>query len=164
LKVLLHTSSGDITVELEPHQAPITTENFLSYARDGFYDGTLFHRVIPGFMIQGGGFGPGMTSKPSRSSIENEATNGLENKIGTLAMARTSDPHSASSQFFINISDNDFLNFQSKTPNGWGYCVFGRVTEGMDVVDTIAQVATESRAGHQDVPSEDVLIESVEVL
>lgn len=161
--VRMQTTMGDIVLELDAEKAPMTVENFLEYARAGFYDGTIFHRVIPGFMIQGGGFEPGMNEKQTRAPIKNEADNGLKNVEGAIAMARTPDPHSASSQFFINVKDNDFLNHTSPTPQGWGYCVFGRVTEGLDVVHKIEQVATGSRAGHQDVPQEDVVIEKVAV-
>ncbi|MEM7252126.1 MAG: peptidylprolyl isomerase [Pseudomonadota bacterium] len=161
---MLKTNHGDITVELDQENAPVTAENFLTYVKEGFYDGTLFHRVIPGFMVQGGGFGAGMSKKDTNAPITNEANNGVANNKGTLAMARTPDPHSASSQFFINVADNDFLNFRSETPDGWGYCVFGRVIDGIDVVDAIAQVATTGRGGHQDVPVDDVLIESATVL
>jgi len=137
--------------------------NFLQYAKDGFYDGTIFHRVINGFMIQGGGMQPGMVEKQTRDSIQNEADNGLTNARGTIAMARTPDPHSASAQFFINVADNDFLNFRAQTQDGWGYCVFGKVVDGMDVVDKIKGVQTGNKGYHQDVPVEDVVIESVEV-
>lgn len=161
--VRMQTTMGDIVLELDAEKAPVTVENFLEYARAGFYDGTIFHRVIPNFMIQGGGFEPGMNQKETRAPIKNEADNGLKNVEGAIAMARTPDPHSASSQFFINVKDNDFLNFTSPTPQGWGYCVFGRVTEGLDVVHAIEKVATGSRGGHQDVPQEDVVIEKVTV-
>ena len=162
--VKLHTNKGTIVLELDTEKAPITVENFLQYAKDGFYNGTIFHRVINGFMIQGGGMEPGMTEKQTRAPIKNEADNGLSNERGTIAMARTPDPDSASSQFFINVKDNDFLNYSSPTPNGWGYCVFGKVVDGMDVVDEIKGVATGSHGYHQDVPTEDVIIESVEVV
>jgi peptidyl-prolyl cis-trans isomerase B (cyclophilin B) len=162
--IKLHTTLGVITLELDHARAPATAANFLQYARDGFYEGTLFHRVIPNFMIQGGGLTPDMNQKSARPPIRNEADNGLKNRIGTMAMARTSDPHSASSQFFINLKDNDFLDYRSSTSQGWGYCVFGRVADGMDVVDAIAQMATTSRRGHQDVPVENVLIEKTEVI
>lgn len=162
--VTLHTNFGDITLELYADKAPKTVENFISYAKAGHYDGTLFHRVIDGFMIQGGGFASGMKEKPTNATIENEANNGLANEIGTLAMARTMEPHSASSQFFINVNDNDFLNFKSETPQGWGYCVFAKVTEGMDVVNKIKGVPTGNFGFvHQDVPLEEVLITSVTV-
>lgn len=157
--IKLHTNFGDITLELDAEKAPITTANFLQYVDNGFYDGTIFHRVIDGFMIQGGGFDVNMRQKSTLAEIKNEADNGLKNKTYTIAMARTSAPHSASSQFFINVSDNDFLNYSSATSSGWGYCVFGKVTQGMDVVDKIRQVATGSRHGHQDVPVENVIIE-----
>ncbi len=158
MQVRLETSHGTITLELFENKAPKTVENFIGYVSDGFYDGTIFHRVIDGFMIQGGGFEPGMVEKSTRSTIENEAENGLSNEVGTIAMARTPDPHSASAQFFINVKDNDFLNFRSKSREGWGYCVFGKVIEGMDVVSAIESSSTTSRSGHQDVPQEDVVI------
>jgi peptidyl-prolyl cis-trans isomerase B (cyclophilin B) len=161
--VRLHTNLGVIGVELDAERAPKTVENFLRYVRSGHYDNTLFHRVINGFMIQGGGFEPGMTQKPTQAPIENEATNGLRNAKYTVAMARTSDPHSATAQFFINVSDNDFLNHTSPSGQGWGYCVFGRVVEGTDVVDKIRAVRTGRAGGHQDVPEEDVVIERAEV-
>lgn len=157
------TNKGTIALELDAAKAPETVANFEQYAKDGFYNGTIFHRVIDGFMIQGGGMEPGMKEKPTRDSIKNEADNGLTNDRGTIAMARTPDPHSASSQFFINLNDNNFLNFTSADAQGYGYCVFGKVVEGMDVVDEIKNVATGSSGGHQDVPTEDVVIESVEV-
>lgn len=156
--VILKTNYGDITVELDFDKAPKTAENFAQYVKDGFYDGTIFHRVIDNFMIQGGGFEAGMKQKETRDNIENEADNGLTNDVGTLAMARTMDPHSASAQFFINIKDNDFLNHKSKDSQGWGYAVFGKVTAGMDVVDKIRGVATTMTGGHQDVPAADVMI------
>jgi peptidyl-prolyl cis-trans isomerase B (cyclophilin B) len=159
----LHTSLGLIGIELDHEHAPATAANFLQYARDGFYDGTLFHRVIPGFMIQGGGMQADMSQKPTRDPIQNEANNGLKNVVGSIAMARTSDPHSASSQFFINLKDNDFLDHRAPNSQGWGYCVFGQVVAGMDVVEAIAQLATTSRRGHQDVPAEDVVIVKAEV-
>lgn len=161
--VTLHTSMGDITLELDAEKAPKTVENFLQYARDGFYDGTVFHRVIDNFMIQGGGLGADMDQKPTRAPIENEANNGLKNTIGTIAMARTNDPHSATAQFFINVADNGFLDHRSPTPQGWGYAVFGSVTAGMDVVDRIRAVATGNRGGHQDVPRETITIERVSI-
>ncbi|BBN82171.1 peptidyl-prolyl cis-trans isomerase [Pseudoalteromonas sp. A25] len=161
--VVLHTNYGQISVNLFAEDAPKTVENFLNYAKSGFYDGTIFHRVIDGFMVQGGGFAPGMEQKSVQAPIENEANNGLSNKVGTLAMARTPDPHSATAQFFINVNDNDFLNFSSETSQGWGYCVFGEVVEGMDVVNKIKSVATGSAGFHQDVPLEDVVIEKVTV-
>lgn len=161
--VKLNTNHGTIVLELDADKAPETVANFLQYAKDGFYDGTIFHRVINGFMIQGGGMQPGMKEKQTREPIQNEADNGLTNARGTIAMARTPDPHSASAQFFINVADNDFLNFRAPTQDGWGYCVFGKVVEGMDVVDKIKSVDTGNRGYHQDVPVEDVVIESVEV-
>lgn len=157
--VTLHTNFGDITLELNAEKAPITVANFLKYVDSGFYDNTIFHRVINNFMIQGGGFDTTMTQKPTDAEIKNEADNGLSNDKYTIAMARTSAPHSASSQFFINVANNDFLNFTNPHGSGWGYCVFGKVTAGMDVVDKIKQVATTSRKGHQDVPVENVVIE-----
>ncbi len=162
--VELNTNKGTIVLELYPDKAPATVANFVQYVRDGFYNGTIFHRVIPGFMIQGGGFEPGMTQKATRGPIKNEADNGLKNDVGTIAMARTPDPDSATAQFFINVKDNDFLNYRSPTPQGWGYCVFGKVIEGMDVVHAIEKVATTNRGGHQDVPVDDVVIESATVL
>ena len=161
--VKLNTNHGTIVLELDADKAPKTVANFLQYAKDGFYNGTIFHRVINGFMIQGGGMQPGMVEKQTRDSIQNEADNGLTNARGTIAMARTPDPHSASAQFFINVADNDFLNFRAQTQDGWGYCVFGKVIEGMDVVDKIKGVQTGNKGYHQDVPVEDVVIESVEV-
>ncbi|MEQ8662189.1 MAG: peptidylprolyl isomerase [Gammaproteobacteria bacterium] len=158
-RVTLVTSHGDVTVELFAEQAPKSVANFLDYVRSGFYDGTIFHRVIPGFMIQGGGFDRAMTRKETRAPIENEAANGLANARGTLAMARTSDPHSASAQFFINVVDNDFLDHREPTPRGWGYAVFGRVVAGMDVVDAIAAAPTGNAGGMGDVPLEAVVIE-----
>lgn len=157
--VKLHTNFGEITLELDAKKAPLTVANFLSYVDEGFYDNTIFHRVINGFMIQGGGFEAGMAQKKTRASIENEAGNGLQNKTYTIAMARTPNPHSASSQFFINVANNDFLDFSAPTERGWGYCVFGKVVEGTDVVDRIRSVRTGNKAGHQDVPLEDVVIE-----
>lgn len=161
--ITLQTNFGDIKIELDFENTPKTAENFLSYAADGFYDGTIFHRVIDNFMIQGGGFDVEMNQKRTAETIENEADKSKQNKRGTIAMARTSDPHSASTQFFINVKDNDFLNFKSKTTEGWGYCVFGKVIEGMDVVDKIKAIATTRRAGHQDVPINDAIIEKVVV-
>lgn len=160
--IKLTTNLGDISIELDAEQAPGTSANFLQYVRDGHYDGTIFHRVINGFMIQGGGMVPGLIPKPTRRPIQNEAQNGLKNKIGTLAMARTNDPHSATSQFFINVSDNDFLDYPGQ--DGWGYCVFGRVTDGMEVVEKIKNVQTTSKQGHQDVPVEDVVIEKATIV
>lgn len=156
--VKLSTNFGDITIALDAEKAPITVANFLQYVESGFYEHVIFHRVINGFMIQGGGFDANMKQKPTEASIKNEANNGLTNDKYTVAMARTSVPDSASSQFFINVSDNDFLNHTAPTPSGWGYCVFGKVVEGMDVVDAIKAVPTTSRAGHQDVPVEPVVI------
>ena len=161
--VVLTTNFGEIKIELFTEEAPVTTENFLNYVKSGFYDGTIFHRVIPGFMVQGGGMAPGMEEKDGNAPIQNEANNGLSNKKGTLAMARTPDPHSATAQFFINVNDNDFLNFSSETSQGWGYCVFAEVVEGMDVVEKIKSVATGSSGFHQDVPLDDVIIKSVTV-
>ena len=157
--VKLLTNFGEITLELDSEKAPMTVANFLQYVDAGFYDGTIFHRVIDGFMIQGGGFDATMTQKKSADEIKNEADNGLTNDQYTIAMARTSAPHSASNQFFINVGDNDFLNHSAPTSSGWGYCVFGKVTAGMDVVDKIKQVKTTSRKGHQDVPVDHVVIE-----
>lgn len=156
--VKLSTNFGDITIELNAEKAPITAANFLSYVEKGFYEGVIFHRVINGFMIQGGGFDANMKQKPTDAPIKNEADNGLTNDQYTIAMARTSVPDSGSSQFFINVADNDFLNHTAPTPSGWGYCVFGKVVEGMDVIDKIKTVPTTSRAGHQDVPVEPVVI------
>jgi len=161
--IILQTNFGDITLELNHEKAPETAANFEQYVRDGFYDGVIFHRVIDGFMIQGGGFEPGMIPKETREPIRNEADNGLSNQAGSIAMARTMDPHSASVQFFINVSDNTFLDHTAKTTEGWGYTVFGKVVEGMDVVNKIKAVSTTMRAGHQDVPVEDVVIESARV-
>jgi|ERR1700730_265881 peptidyl-prolyl cis-trans isomerase B (cyclophilin B) len=161
--VTLHTNHGDIVIETFDEKAPVTVQNFLDYCQSGFYDNTIFHRVIKGFMIQGGGFEPGMIQKPTRKPINNEANNALKNDRGTLAMARTSDPHSATAQFFINVVDNGFLNFKSPSQNGWGYCVFGKITQGIDVVDQIRKVPTGSSGGHQDVPKEDVIIRKVTV-
>ena len=161
--VILHTNYGDIHIALDEALAPKTAENFLNYVKEGFYDGTIMHRVIDGFMVQGGGFTPEMKQKTAKACIVNEADNGLKNVRGSIAMARTSDPHSASAQFFINVADNAFLDFRSKTPEGWGYCVFGKVTQGLDVLDKIKAVKTGNRAGHQDVPLQDVLIEKVTI-
>jgi len=160
--IKLHTNHGDILIEVDHDNAPTTAANFEQYVRDGHYDGTLFHRVIDGFMIQGGGMDVNFAPKPTRPPIENEANNGLKNKAGTIAMARTNEPHSASSQFFINVSDNSFLDHPGQ--DGWGYCVFGRVTEGMDVVNAIKGTKTGGRQGHQDVPVEDVIIEKAEIV
>jgi len=160
--VKLHTNLGIITLELEAEKAPATVENFLAYVSGGFYSNTIFHRVIDGFMVQGGGFEPGMKQKPTRGTIKNEADNGLKNQAYTVAMARTPDPHSASSQFFINVSDNAFLDFRAPNPSQYGYCVFGRVVDGKEVVDQIKKVATTKRGGHSDVPVEDVVITKAE--
>ena len=162
--VEIRTSLGSMRIELYPDKAPKTVENFLQYARDGFYDGTVFHRVIEGFMIQGGGFTPDMTEKETRAPIENEASNDLENVRGSIAMARTNDPHSASSQFFINTVDNHMLDFQSETIQGYGYAVFGQVVEGFETLDAIKKVSTGSRGGHDDVPMSPVVIEIVRVM
>lgn len=156
--ITLHTNFGDIKLELDFDKAPNTAANFLEYVKAGFYDGTVFHRVIDNFMVQGGGFEAGMKQKETRAPIDNEADNGLKNEIGTIAMARTMDPHSASAQFFINVADNHFLNHTAKTSQGWGYAVFGKVVEGMDVVNKIKSVQTTRKSGHQDVPAEDVVI------
>ncbi len=162
--ILFETTLGNITIELFETDAPETTANFKQYVEDGFYNGTIFHRVIDGFMIQGGGFEPGMIQKDTRDPISNEASNGLSNNRGTIAMARTMDPHSATAQFFINVTDNDFLNFRSETPDGFGYCVFGRVFDGLDVVDAIKAVETTHRAGHSDVPRDDVIINRASIV
>ena len=162
--IVLNTNYGAIKVELDFDKAPNSAENFLQYAKSGFYDGTIFHRVIDNFMIQGGGFESGMQKKENGESIQNEADNGLSNVTGTLAMARTPDPHSATSQFFINVSDNLFLDHRDKSHQGWGYAVFGQVVDGMDVVNKIKGCATTKKGGHQDVPVDDVVIESVEVI
>ena len=162
--VVLHTNFGDIKLDLDAEKAPATVANFIEYVKSGHFDGTIFHRVINGFMIQGGGFEPGMVQKDTRKAIKNEANNGLTNATGTIAMARTMNPHSATAQFFINVSDNNFLNHTSETPDGWGYAVFGKVSEGMDVVEKIKAAKTTFRAGHQDVPVEDIIIESAEVV
>ncbi len=161
--ITLHTNFGDIKIQLNEEKAPETSANFLQYCRDGFYDNTLFHRVIDGFMIQGGGMESGLREKATRAPIKNEANNGLSNKIGTLAMARTMEPHSASSQFFINVNNNTFLDFRSESLDGWGYCVFGEVVEGMDIVNKIKGVSTGSYGMHQDVPLEDVVITSTTI-
>ncbi len=160
--VVLKTNHGDIKIELDRENAPATVDNFLQYVRDGHYDNTVFHRVIDGFMIQGGGMEPGMKQKPTRAPIANEATNGVKNKKYTLAMARTSEPHSATAQFFINVADNDFLDYKAPSANGWGYCVFGKVVQGQDVVDKIRGVATSNSGLHQNVPKDDVIIEKAE--
>ena len=163
-RVLMKTTLGDITLELDGDKAPVSTANFLSYVDDKHYDGTIFHRVIPDFMIQGGGFEPGLKQKPTDAPIDNEANNGLKNDNYTVAMARTNDPHSATAQFFINVNDNDFLNHSSPTPQGWGYAVFGKVVEGQDVVDKIKGVKTGNAGFHQDVPTDDVVIEKAVVV
>ncbi len=164
MQVKLTTSRGDITLKLHADKAPATVENFLGYVRNGHYDGTLFHRVIKGFMIQAGGMDINMRPRPTAESIRNEANNGLSNLTGCVSMARTSEPHSASAQFFINTEDNDFLNFRSETPEGWGYCVFGEVADGMDVVTAIEATATTRQGGHADVPVETILIERAGIL
>ncbi len=161
--VRLQTNFGIIAFELDSGRAPETVKNFLEYVQSGFYSNTVFHRVIDGFMIQGGGFEPGMRQKPTQKTIKNEAGNGLKNDRYTIAMARTSEPHSASSQFFINVKDNDFLNHTAPSSQGWGYCVFGKVVQGQDIVDKIKRVKTGNRGGHADVPVEDVVIEKAEV-
>ncbi len=161
--IKLHTNFGAITLELDAEKAPESAKNFLAYVEAGHYNNTIFHRVIPGFMIQGGGFEPGMKQKPCKDPIKNEADNGLKNDNYTVAMARTSDPHSATAQFFINVADNEFLNHKAPNANGWGYCVFGRVVEGTEIVDKIKGVKTGSTGFHQDVPKEDVIIDRAEV-
>lgn len=163
-KVRMETSKGVIEIELNAEKAPETVKNFVQYVEDGHYDGTIFHRVIPGFMIQGGGFNAEMSEKATRPPVKNEANNGLSNVVGSIAMARTPDPHSASAQFFINVKDNGFLDFQNETPNGWGYCVFGQVTEGMDVVNGIVGVQTGNHGMHQDVPVDPVTIEKASIV
>jgi peptidyl-prolyl cis-trans isomerase B (cyclophilin B) len=162
--IKLRTNYGDITLELDSEKAPITAQNFMDYVNSGHYDNTIFHRVIDGFMIQGGGFEPGMVQKQVRAPIQNEAANGLKNDKYTVAMARTSDVHSATAQFFINVADNNFLNYSSPTSQGFGYCVFGKVVEGMNVIDKIGKVKTGNRSGHQNVPVENVLLEKAEVI
>ncbi|HEX7936481.1 MAG TPA: peptidylprolyl isomerase [Paraburkholderia sp.] len=162
--VELHTNHGVIKLELNAEKAPKSVENFLNYVKAGHYDNTVFHRVIDGFMIQGGGFEPGMKQKPTAEPINNEANNGLKNVNGSIAMARTNDPHSATAQFFINVNDNDFLNHSSPTPQGWGYAVFGKVVEGMDIVEKIKKVKTGSKGFHQDVPADDVVIEKAVIV
>jgi peptidyl-prolyl cis-trans isomerase B (cyclophilin B) len=163
-KVKLSTSFGDITLELDAAKAPLTVANFLEYVKSGHYGNTIFHRVIDGFMIQGGGFEPGMKQKPAGTTVKNEADNGLKNVAYSVAMARTPDPHSASAQFFVNVVDNSFLDFKSATPQGYGYCVFGHVAEGQDIVDKIRKVTNGTRGMHGDVPVEDVLIKSAEII
>ncbi|RLA53982.1 MAG: peptidyl-prolyl cis-trans isomerase [Gammaproteobacteria bacterium] len=162
--VIIRTTFGDIKLELDAEKAPKTVKNFLNYARDGYYDGTIFHRVIDSFMIQGGGFDTNMQQKPTSEPVENEADNGLKNDFGTVAMARTMEPHSATAQFFINVKDNDFLNHSGKNMQGWGYTVFAKVVEGTEVLDKIRIVPTGSQGGHQDVPTDPVIIESVEIV
>jgi peptidyl-prolyl cis-trans isomerase B (cyclophilin B) len=162
--VELHTNHGVIKLELNAEKAPKSVENFLNYVKAGHYDNTVFHRVIDGFMIQGGGFEPGMKQKPTAEPINNEANNGLKNVNGSVAMARTNDPHSATAQFFINVNDNDFLNHSSPTPQGWGYAVFGKVVDGMDIVERIKKVKTGSKGFHQDVPVDDVVIEKAVIV
>ena len=162
--IKLHTNHGIISLELDAVKAPHTAANFIQYVKDGHFNNTVFHRVIDGFMVQGGGFEPGMKQKPTRDPVQNEANNGLKNDMYTVAMARTSAPHSASAQFFINVGNNDFLNHSAPTPQGWGYCVFGKVVDGTDVVDKIRTVKTGSRGTHQDVPVEDVIIEKAEIV
>lgn len=164
MSVRMTTNHGDIVIELDADKAPVTVANFLSYVKSGFFNGTIFHRVIPGFMIQGGGFEPGMKQKPTQAPIKNEADNGLQNLEGTIAMARTNDPQSATAQFFINVKNNSFLNHSAPTAQGWGYCVFGKVTQGLDIVHAIEKVPTTTRMGMQDVPSEDVVIQTVTVV
>lgn len=163
-RVELKTSHGDITIQLDTENAPISSENFLQYVKDGFYDGTIFHRVIDGFMIQGGGMNEQMQQKPTRDGIRNEADNGLKNRRGTVAMARTMDPHSATAQFFINVADNEFLDHRAPDTQGWGYAVFAEVVEGMDTVDAIRAVRTGNSGFHQDVPLESVIIQTVTAL
>ena len=162
--IKLHTNHGVITLELDSEKAPLTVQNFIDYVNSGHYDNTIFHRVIDNFMIQGGGFEPGMIQKKTRTPIQNEAANGLKNDKYTVAMARTSDVHSASAQFFINVADNDFLNYTASTSQGFGYCVFGKVVEGQDVVDRIKKVKTGDRGGHQNVPLENVTVQKAEVV
>lgn len=161
--VTIATTVGQMTLELDADNAPKTVENFLAYASSGFYDGTIFHRVINNFMIQGGGFTTDMEQKPTQAPVDNEANNGLKNERGTIAMARTQDPHSATAQFFINVQDNDFLNHTGENMQGWGYTVFGKITQGEDVLDKIRGVQTGSQGGHQDVPTEPIIIESVSI-
>ncbi|HZZ14295.1 MAG TPA: peptidylprolyl isomerase [Paraburkholderia sp.] len=162
--VELHTNHGVIKLELNAEKAPKSVENFLNYVKAGHYDNTVFHRVIDGFMIQGGGFEPGMKQKPTAEAITNEANNGLKNVNGSVAMARTNDPHSATAQFFINVNDNDFLNHSSPTPQGWGYAVFGKVVDGLDIIEKIKKVKTGSKGFHQDVPADDVIIEKAVIV
>ena len=164
MKVRLMTTMGNITLDLDKKKAPNTVENFINYVQSGHYDGTIFHRVVEDFVIQGGGLDQDFTEKPTRPPIRNEANNGLSNLFGTVAMARTPDPHSASAQFFINTTDNAFLDFSRETDDGWGYCVFGKVIDGLDVVEQIEEVSTTSRNGYQDVPEEDIIITRVEII
>jgi peptidyl-prolyl cis-trans isomerase B (cyclophilin B) len=159
--ITFKTNLGDIKISLDFDKAPISAENFIKYAKEGFYNGTIFHRVIKGFMAQGGGFSSGMNEKETNATIKNEANNGLSNKRGTIAMARTNEPHSASAQFFINLSDNDFLDHKNETEQGWGYCVFGEVVEGMDIVDKMVSIPTGRIGFHDDVPKEEIIIEDV---
>lgn len=163
-KIKIETTMGDITLELDAKNAPISTENFLSYAKEGFYDGTIFHRIIPNFMVQGGGMKPDMSEKETKATIKNEANNGLLNDRGTVAMARTNEPHSASSQFFVNVKDNAFLNFKSEDMQGWGYAVFGKVTDGMDIVDKIVAMERGNMGYHQDVPTESIIMNKVSII
>jgi peptidyl-prolyl cis-trans isomerase B (cyclophilin B) len=162
--IIIRTTFGELKLELDAEKAPKTVENFLKYVGEGYYDGTIFHRVIDNFMIQGGGFEPGLKQKQGNPPVPNEASNGLKNDFGTVAMARTTEPHSATAQFFINVKDNDFLNHSGKNMQGWGYTVFGKITDGAEVLDKIRAVPTTSRGGHQDVPQDPVIIESVEVV
>ena len=161
--IVLETNLGDIELTLDHDKAPISAANFEAYVKSGSYDGTIFHRVINNFMVQGGGFTEQMEQKPTQAPIQNEANNGLTNEIGTIAMARTSDPHSATAQFFINVAKNDFLNFKNESVNGWGYCVFGKVTAGMDIVEQMKAVKTTSKAGHQDVPVDAIIIKKARI-
>ena len=161
--IVLETNLGNIELTLDHDNAPISAANFETYVKNGFYDGTIFHRVINGFMVQGGGFTEQMEQKPTQAPIKNEANNGLANEIGTIAMARTPDPHSATAQFFINVAKNDFLNFKNESVNGWGYCVFGKVTNGMDIVEQMKAVKTTSKAGHQDVPVDAIIIKKARI-
>jgi len=163
-QVVFTTTKGDITVEVDYENAPIGAENFVHYAMEGFYNGTIFHRIIPGFMVQGGGMLPGMEEKPAGDPIENEADNGLKNVRGSLSYARTMDPHSATTQFFMNLVDNDFLDHTSKDMNGWGYAVFGKIVDGLEVIDEMAKVPTTNRRGHADVPEEDIIITDTKVI
>ena len=164
MNILMQTSKGDIELELYPEKAPLTVANFVEYTKDGHFDDTIFHRVIPGFMVQGGGFTADMQQKETRDTIKIEADNGLKNDLGTVAMARTSDPNSATAQFFINIKDNDFLNYSAPSTQGWGYCVFGKITKGLDIVQLIEKVDTTTKNGHQNVPVEAVVIRKVSIV